>query len=153
MKRKAAEEIASMLSQSLKELLANTTGWPDGGKLIEETAKAILVEKFLPVPELTSEKKDELRHSMKHFKSIARAEFIKTAKKLPKNPGGAPTALKPEEAGRACRDMATLLYQGVEKPDACKRIAARYGISPWTMGRYWRRYQQSKTQRTETNKR
>jgi hypothetical protein len=142
-KRETADELAALALETLEAAFTNATEWPDGGKLMVETAREVLIKKLLPLPEIPAKQKDEIKHHMKNFKRVARTEFIKIATKLPKNPGGRRKALTPEKTSQACRDMATLLYQGVEKSDARNRIATRYHVSPWTVGRYWREYQES----------
>jgi transposase-like protein len=64
-------------------------------------------------------------------------------KKLPPDKGGRPKVFTPDKAKAASLEMATLLFQGVDKVDACKRVAQRHGVSVWTMNRYWREYQEA----------
>jgi hypothetical protein len=146
-KRKTAEEISTMALEMFSAALSKASSWPDGGKAMEETAREVLIDRLLPMAEPTAKDRSELVRQLKTLRTVARTEFLNLAKTLPKNPGGRHKALPPEKVSRACADMATLLYQGVEKTDARNRIAARYDISPWTMGRYWREYQESMKKR------
>ncbi len=142
-KRKTAEELAAAMLELFGTAFSKVPEWPEGRNVMEETAKELLIEKLLPVPEPTAKHTSEIKHHLTNLRGVARTEFMKIAKAMPKKPGGRHKALTPERVSKACRDMATLLYQGVEKSDARNRIAQRYSVSRWTMGRYWREYQQS----------
>ncbi len=142
-KRKTAEELAAVTMEMFELAFSNVPEWPEGRKVMKETFREVLVKKMLPLPELSADKKSEIKHHLTSMRRVVRTDFMKIAKALPKNPGGRRKALTPERIADACRDMATLLYKGVEKSAARNRIAARYNVSPWTMGRYWREYQQA----------
>lgn len=146
-KRKTAEELAAATLEVFGAAFSTTPEWPDGRKVMEETAREVLIKRLLPIPEPTAKHKSELKQHVKNLRTVARTEFMKVARELPKNPGGRRKALTPEKVGQACQHMATLLYQGVEKSDARNRTAARFNVSPWTIGRYWREYQQSENRK------
>ena len=59
------------------------------------------------------------------------------AKTLPPPPGGRPRELGPQECMEVCLQIGNLYGQGVELPDAQKRMAQRYDVSLRTIQRIW----------------
>jgi len=59
------------------------------------------------------------------------------AKSLPPPPGGRPRELTPQQCMQVCLLIGQLYGQGVELPDAQRRMAQRYGVSLRTIQRVW----------------
>ena len=148
MKRQTAKAMAELLVETTITQTARILGKeiPKAEEL-RRKLKAHIIEKMIDSPEPTVDEMEDFRQRAENIDNALRTLVVPTMKeilkKLPHNRGGRHRALPPDKVNRACRDMAILLYQGVEKVDACKRIAMRYRISPWTMNRYWREYQRA----------
>ena len=72
-----------------------------------------------------------------------RKALLERAKALPAERGGRPKLLdKNREADLNAR-ISEQLSQGVEKADAIRAAAAKFGVSVWTAKRAWQRYQTS----------
>jgi len=66
-----------------------------------------------------------------------RGSFQGIAKSLPPPPGGRPRGLAPPECRDICLQIGYLYGQGVELPDAQKRMGRRYGVSLRPIQRAW----------------
>ena len=68
---------------------------------------------------------------------LLRSFFQGIAKRLPPPPGGRPRELAPPECRDICLQIGYLYGQGVELPDAQKRMGQRYDVSLRTIQRAW----------------
>jgi len=102
-------------SSSRKELTAALLAGPDPNP--EEFERWLAFIRILP-----------------HF---LRSSLQGIAKTLPPSPGGRPRELTPQECMQVCLLIGQLFGQGVELPDAQKRMAQRYGVSLRTIQRVW----------------
>jgi hypothetical protein len=65
-------------------------------------------------------------------------EAIKEAQKhLPREPGGRPQAVKPEEYPKVCEEIGRLFARGTPLKIAQERVAQRRGVSQRTIQRIW----------------
>jgi hypothetical protein len=148
MKRETAEEVIDLKVGSVLRSFVRIMGSEEPG--VEEVIrllKPLFLKPLLKSPEPTHEELEQMRNTAKRMDelilTIAAPAMRTVLKKLPPDKGGRPKVFTPEKAKAACLEMATLLFQGVEKIDASKRVAQRYGVSVWTMNRYWRKYQEA----------
>ena len=102
-------------SSSRKELTAALLAGPDPNP--EEFERWLAFIRILP-----------------HF---LRSSLQGIAKTLPPSPGGRPRELTPQECMQVCLLIGQLFGQGVELPDAQKRMARRYDVSLRTIQRAW----------------
>jgi hypothetical protein len=114
-KQKTAEELAAATLEMFGAAFSKAPEWPDGRRVMEETAKEVLVNRLLPIPEPTTKHKAEIKHHLKNLRSVARTEFMKMAKALPKNPGGRRKALTPERVSQACQEYGNTSLSGRRK--------------------------------------
>jgi len=148
MKRRTAKAMAELLVETTITQTERLAGKeiPQAEEL-KRKLKALMIEKMIQSAEPTVGEMEDFRQRAANLDNFLRVLVAPTMKellkKLPHNRGGRHRALPPDKVNRACRDMAMLLYQGVEKVPACKRIAAKYAISRWTMKRYWGEYQKA----------
>jgi len=152
MKRETAEEVIELQIGSVLRGFVRIMGGEE--PRVEEVTgflKPVFMKALLKSPEPTHEELEHLRNIAKRMDELLPtmlAPAMRTVlKKLPPDKGGRPKVFTPDKAKATCLEMAALLFQGVEKVDACKRVAQRHGVSVWTMNRYWREYQQANERR------
>jgi len=148
MKRETANEIIELqIGSVLRSFVRIMGGEEPPVEEVTRLLKPVFVKALLKIPEPTHEELEQMRNTAKRMDELLPtmlAPAMRTVlKKLPPDKGGRPKVFTPDKAKAACLEMATLLFQGVEKVDACKRVAQRHGVSVWTMDRYWRDYQQA----------
>ena len=68
---------------------------------------------------------------------LLRSYLQDAAKSLPPSPGGRPRELSPRQCREICLRIGQLYGQGVELPDAQKRMAQHYAVSLRTIQRTW----------------
>jgi hypothetical protein len=70
---------------------------------------------------------------------LLRGLLQEAAKGLPPPPGGRPHGLNPDQCREVCRQIGQLYGEGVELAEAKLRMARRYGLSPSTIQRAWKK--------------
>ncbi len=92
-----------------------------------------------PTPEQLSATVDAIRLLPYTLREALPKAGKEAAKKIPHRPGGRPRGLKEHEYLQVCKDIGSLLAEGVRLKDAQKRVAQRKGVSLRTVQRVWQR--------------
>jgi hypothetical protein len=101
------------------------------------TSRERLAAALITGPDANPEELERWLAFIRALPYLLRGALQGIAKTLPPPPGGRPRELGPQECMEVCLQIGNLYGQGVELPDAQKRVAQRYGVSLRTIQRAW----------------
>lgn len=114
---------------------------PEDRARVREGFRSVFVSKLQGQPEPSREDLSRLIISLRTGAFNLRKTLLERAKALPMERGGRPKLLKKNQEAELNARIAEQLSQGVEKPDAIRSAATKYGVSIWTAKRAWKRFQ------------
>jgi hypothetical protein len=104
-----------------------------------ERLNAYLAKEPEPTPQELGATVDAIRLLPYTLRDALPKAGKEAAKKIPHRPGGRPRGLKDYEYVEVCKDIGSLLAEGVGLKDAQKRLAKRKDVSLRTVQRVWQR--------------
>jgi transposase len=116
---------------------------PEEMAMAREGFRSVFVSRLQGQPEPSRE---DLARLMVGFRTSAfslRKALLERARALPAERGGRPKLLTKNQEAELNARISEQLSQGVEKTDAIRSAAAKYGVSVWTAKRAWQRFQTS----------
>lgn len=151
--RKTAELLTTELLKSLKRWGLDDPGIfkeiakqmhlrPEEVATGEKAFRDAHISSLEEYPEPTPEKLSEALIAIRTRGPSLRKVLLELAKQLPVERGGRPRLLKRNDERQVNAMISELLSRGVEKPDAIKRAAVKFGVRVWTARRAWKRYQE-----------
>jgi hypothetical protein len=120
---------------------------------IPGTIYDMLVARLKAAPEPAPEQLSRLVAGLRTFPLCdVRNYLVERARALPTKRGGRPKLLGSQEEADLTATISERLSVGVEKMDAIRGAAAKFGVSLWTAKRAWRKFQESMEGRNEPAK-
>jgi hypothetical protein len=111
---------------------------------IPGTIRDFFVSKLKVAPEPTAEQLCRLTVALRTFPLYdVKKYLLERAKALPSERGGRPKLLGSQEEAVLTATISERLSVGVEKMNAIRGAAAKFGVSVWTARRAWQRFQAS----------
>ena len=141
------DEIEKLLKRSgidpieyAKALMGAMHATPEELALARNGMRSFFISKLQEQPEPTREDLSKAITGLRRGAFSLRKALMKQAKTLPAERGGRPKLLtKHQEAALNAR-ISEQLSQGVDKTDAIRSAATKYGVSIWTVKRAWQRF-------------
>jgi hypothetical protein len=116
---------------------------PEERAMAREGVRSIFLSRLEGLPEPNREDLSRMLVALRGGLSFFRKTMLERATAIPPERGGRPKLLKKNQEADLNARISEQLSQGVEKTDAIRGAAARYGVSVWTAKRAWQRFQTS----------
>ena len=116
---------------------------PEERVMAREGVRSIFLSRLEGLPEPNMEDLSRMLVALRGGLSIFRKTMLERAIAIPAERGGRPKLLKKNQEVDLNARISEQLSQGVEKTDAIRSAAAKYGVSVWTAKRAWQRFQTS----------
>lgn len=154
MEKRTAEQITDAFETLLKRcgidpveyaeaLMHPLRATPEERVMAREGVRSIFLSRLEALPEPNREDLSRMMVAFRSGLSIFRKTMLERARALPAERGGRPKLLKKNQEADLNARISEQLSQGVEKVDAIRSAAAKYGVSVWTAKRAWHRFQVS----------
>ena len=154
MEKRTAEQITDAFEKVLKRCGIDPVEYaeavmhplhatPEERVMAREGVRSIFLSRLEGLPEPNTEDLSRMLVAFRSGLSIFRKTMLERARALPAERGGRPKLLKKNQEANLNARISEQLSQGVEKTDAIRSAATRYGVSVWTAKRAWQRFQTS----------
>ncbi len=154
MEKKTAEQITDAFEKLLNRwgidpveyaeaLMHPLRATPEERVMAREGVRNIVLSRLEALPEPNREDLSRMIVAVRTSASLFRKTVLERVKALPAERGGRPKLLKKNQEADLNARISEQLSQGVEKTDAIRGVAAKYGVSVWTAKRAWQRFQVS----------
>ena len=116
---------------------------PEERAMAREGVRRMFLSRLAGPPEPNIEDLSRMLVALRGGLSFIRKTMLDRAIAIPPERGGRPKLLKKNQEVDLNARISEQLSQGVEKKDAIRGAAAKYGVSIWTAKRAWQRFQTS----------
>jgi hypothetical protein len=129
--------------ECMEALMDPLRATPEERAMARDGVRSIFLSRLEVAPEPNIEDLSRMLVAFRGGLSFFRKTMLERAIAIPPERGGRPKLLKKNQEADLNARISEQLSQGVEKKDAIRSAAAKYGVSIWTAKRAWKRFQTS----------